>query len=126
MNNLRSQGEAEQNSLSSNDPLARFKEMIRIANSRPCPSCKHSDVASDGLCAATVPLIDKEPQGSKRCRCPCVNFVDETIEETIRRGIVLCPRCNSILLVDTKGDVAQCAMCGDNAFVFWNLFVQAK
>lgn len=56
------------------DPWARFKEMIRIANTRPCPACQHSDVASDGLCAASVPLIDKEPHGSKRCGCPCVNL----------------------------------------------------
>ncbi len=51
---------------------------------------------------------------------------EETIEETIRRGTVPCPRCQRILLVDTKGNVTQCNHCGDKAFVYWNLFVQAK
>ncbi|HEY6244592.1 MAG TPA: hypothetical protein VIX17_11620 [Pyrinomonadaceae bacterium] len=47
---------------------------------------------------------------------------EETIEEIMRRGTVPCPRCGCILLVDTKGNVTQCAKCGDEAFVFWNLF----
>lgn len=64
----------------SSDPVARLKELIRIANTRSCPDCTHSDVASDGLCAALIPLIDKEPHGSKRCNCPCVNFVIEVAE----------------------------------------------
>jgi len=47
---------------------------------------------------------------------------EETIEEVIRRGTIPCPRCGGILLVDTKGDVTQCYNCGDEAFLFWNLF----
>lgn len=47
-----------------------------------------------------------------------------TIQQTIDRGWVECPKCNSRLLVDTKGNVTQCAKCGDAAFVYWNLFVE--
>lgn len=37
-----------------------------------CIKCGHNDVVYDGLCAAPIPLIDKEPHGSQRCRCACV------------------------------------------------------
>jgi hypothetical protein len=37
-----------------------------------CVKCGHNDVEYDGLCAAPIPLIDKEPHGSQRCRCACV------------------------------------------------------
>lgn len=53
--------------------------MTDESTARPTPSpavvclkCGHNDVAYDGLCAALVPLIDKEPHGSQRCRCVCV------------------------------------------------------
>lgn len=49
-----------------------------------------------------------------------------TIQQTIDRGWVECPKCNSRLPVDTKGNVTQCSKCGDAAFTYWNLFVQLR
>lgn len=82
INTVSTQPPASASELATADPMSRFKELIRVANMRPCPECKHSDVASDGLCVASVPLVDKEPHGSKRCGCPCVNFVAEPSTST--------------------------------------------
>lgn len=45
----------------------------------------------------------------------------ETPRDIVKRGTIPCPRCQRILLVDTKGDVTQCNRCGDDAFVEWNV-----
>jgi hypothetical protein len=44
-----------------------------------------------------------------------------TIQQTIDRGWIECPKCQSRLVVNDKGDVTQCSC---NAFTYWNLFVQ--
>lgn len=53
---------------------ARPAALAKQGSPPKCPECGHNDMGRDGLCKESVPLIDKEPHGSRCCNCPCVNF----------------------------------------------------
>lgn len=113
--------EIEKQSLNGDDAISQLESLLAPSavkgEDEKCAGCGHNNVGYDGLCKELVPLIDKEPHGSKLCDHPCVNFGLKSVRQSNTHVLLTPETCTIIHYEDRQcpvcdGGLAVCAICG--------------